>query len=258
MTRTLNTDTTPILPRSPHSRLHCARLVRLLRELACADGNAAAGDFAEQVSRWLGVADAIALHAVLHRPAPSSAGEAASQNGIAAQIASERDALRQMITAACSAQGIGRIRFPAAALLRVGADGVSHQPLHSFHRAVQRELEQRIGRLRARTRTLLAQANAQLQPLADLDEAMDRALTSRASELFAEIPALLERRFMHLYDDHRQSLADDAATWAQPGGWLARFRDDLHDVLQAELELRLQPVLGLAAASHQEPASLHE
>lgn len=246
----------------PHTRLHSTRFVRLLRELGAIDRAAATGDVAEQLSRWFGVADAIALHAVLHRAAAPRVGETApAGNAIAAEVARERQVLQQLIASACSSQGVGRIRFPAPTLVMTGVDGVGYQPLLAFHRAVQRELEPRIGVLHDRARRMLVRTASSLQPLAALDEAMDHALSPRAAALLSEIPALLEGRFTRLHDDHRQSLAgaaDDAAAWLQPGGWLARFRDDVHDLLQAELDLRLQPVLGLAAAAHQELALFHE
>ena len=45
-----------------------------------------------------------------------------------------------------------------------------------------------------------------------------------------------------------QGGADDPAAWWQPGGWLAAIGDDVAALLAAELDLRLQPVLGLIDA----------
>jgi hypothetical protein len=42
--------------------------------------------------------------------------------------------------------------------------------------------------------------------------------------------------------------ADDPALWMQPGGWLAGFRKELQDALLAELDVRLQPTVGLIEA----------
>lgn len=251
-------------PTLPHNRFHSTRLVRLLRDLALAEGSTARTDFAERVSRWVSVVDAITLHAALHRTSPLPTVEAPAPCGtVDKEIARERDALQKMIAAACSPQGAGRIRFPLPTGVMAGADAVTYQPLLAFHRAMQRELEQRVGRLRASTRHALAQTAPRLQQLAAIDEAMEQALRLREAEFLAEVPALLERRFSRSYDNHRQALAaagqaEDATAWLQPGAWLARFRDDIHDLLQAELALRLQPVLGLAESSHQELASIHE
>jgi len=49
---------------------------------------------------------------------------------------------------------------------------------------------------------------------------------------------------------------DDLAQWMQPGGWLARFCAEMQRVLLAELDLRLMPVAGLAAALDKESTEL--
>ena len=41
---------------------------------------------------------------------------------------------------------------------------------------------------------------------------------------------------------------DDPAMWMRPGAWLANFRDELLEALLAELDVRLQPAMGLIEA----------
>jgi hypothetical protein len=50
---------------------------------------------------------------------------------------------------------------------------------------------------------------------------------------------------------------DQPALWLQAGGWLAHFCQELHTVLLAELDLRLQPTLGLVEALQNEKAPEH-
>jgi len=63
------------------------------------------------------------------------------------------------------------------------------------------------------------------------------------------VPAALEKRFARLRkarQDEETGAEDNAA-----GGhadWLAVFRKDIQDVLQAELDFRFQPVDGLLEA----------
>ena len=77
-------------------------------------------------------------------------------------------------------------------------------------------------------------------------------LAPRERSLLATVPQLLGRRFEQLHQAHRGTLpadgADDPARWLQPGTWLTRFCHDMKAVLQAELDLRLQPVAGLLEA----------
>jgi hypothetical protein len=42
--------------------------------------------------------------------------------------------------------------------------------------------------------------------------------------------------------------ADNPALWLQAGSWLGRFGNELQTMLLAELDLRLQPTLGLVEA----------
>ncbi len=227
---------------------------------------APAADFAEHLSRRLGVVDAIALHAALDgsaAPLSPSRGSTPASGGIAAGIAQVRTALENTIASAFAAEaGTTRLRFPEPAALVAGDAGVSYLPCLAFHRTASRQLEQRLGVLRAKVREALSRASPPMRQLAALDEVMEKALASLELSSIAEIPALLEQRFTQLHMEHRQSLAivgsDDPHAWIQPGAWLARFRDEIKAVLHAELDLRLQPVIGLAEALANETGIPHE
>jgi hypothetical protein len=75
--------------------------------------------------------------------------------------------------------------------------------------------------------------------------------------LLATLPKLLKKRFAHLRQQHQQTLADKQqadkpSQWMMPGAWLARFCNELQTVLLAELDLRLQPAVGLLEALQNE------
>ncbi len=133
----------------------------------------------------------------------------------------------------------------------------AYEPYRRFHLAHQAEMEPGIRALRSRLRQALVGASARLRQLAALDEALDRILASREHQLLATLPSLLEKRFEQLLAAHQQALpdrgqADAPLLWMQPGGWLAAFCEELQAVLIAELDLRLQPTLGLIEAWHNE------
>ena len=193
------------------------------------------------------------------------AGQPALQpgSGVAAadDYARVRAALVDLIIASCSpaARSNGsRIRLP---LPKPGVEpeiAAAYGPYRRFHLALQTEMEAGVRALRGSIRRALAPASARLRRLAILDEALDRILAARERQLLATtLPALLEKRFEQLLAAHRQTLidgeqADDPGLWVQPGGWLATFRDELQSLLIAELDLRLQPALGLVEAWHDE------
>ena len=110
--------------------------------------------------------------------------------------------------------------------------------------------------LRAKVRDGVVLASPALRQLVALDAGLEGVLGEREARLMASLPSLMEKRFNQLRKAHlhaRQDLpaADDKpALWMQPGAWLARFRTELQTVLLAELDLRLQPAVGLLEALH--------
>jgi hypothetical protein len=113
-------------------------------------------------------------------------------------------------------------------------------------------MESNIGLLRTRVRAALSNYSPALRQIAELDAAFVKVLSDRERSLLAMVPALLEKRFGQLLRAHRAALgdpaADDPTRWLQPGGWLTVFCRDLQRVLLAELDLRLQAVIGLIEA----------
>ena len=77
--------------------------------------------------------------------------------------------------------------------------------------------------------------------------------------MLATLPSLMEKRFNQLRKAylHTQPADDKPALWMQPGAWLARFCTELQTVLLAELDLRLQPAVGLLEALHNQTTPEH-
>jgi hypothetical protein len=120
-------------------------------------------------------------------------------------------------------------------------------------------MELQIRPLRSKARQALSAISEKLRLLATLDAALDQILSGRERQVLSGVPALLEMRFAHWLGAHQQQLvetgqADAPARWTQPGGWLADFGNELKMVLLAELDLRLQPALGLLEALSNEAA----
>lgn len=102
------------------------------------------------------------------------------------------------------------------------------------YQARQQAMEVAIGPLRARLRAGLAQASLALAQLAAVDAVMERVLQPHEQGLLARLPALLEARFMQLLPD------------AESGREI--FHQELHELLRAELDFRMQAVEGLLEA----------
>jgi hypothetical protein len=103
------------------------------------------------------------------------------------------------------------------------------------------------GDLRGRLRDRLARQSAELARLAEVDAAMELALSPREQRLLAAVPALLEARFERLRQEAAGQMPDEPPA-AASGAWLEAFRRDMQSVLLAELDVRFLPVEGLLAA----------
>ena len=247
----------------PRPDFNSSGLVRLLAELSIVEAAGSRPFPAERLGQWLDVAAAITLHAAHNAgsassPAAQPVVEFGSGVAVQEEFARLRTARVESITASCSpAGGSTRIRLP---MPKLGVDpeaAAAYGPYRRFYLAHQAEMEPGIRALRSRLRQALAGASTRLRLLAALDEALDRILTARERQLLATLPSLLERRFQQLLAAHQRALldsgqADEPLLWMQPGGWLAIFCEELQAMLIAELDLRLQPTLGLIEAWHNE------
>jgi hypothetical protein len=241
----------------PRANFNRSGLIHALAGLSGVDVDAPNQSLAERLGPWLDVADAIALFAALNSGPRREHGEPAREPS--AQGALLREDLARTRAALANSIGAGELAklgdkarvqsAPRTSAVLLGIV-VEFVPYRRYYLARQRTMASSIGQLRARARAALATCTPELKQLAELDAVMDQALAGRESDLLMTVPGFLEQRFEALRQAHLQALAeaqraDDPDSWLQPGGWLAKFHKDLQDVLRAELELRLQPVVGL-------------
>ena len=102
-------------------------------------------------------------------------------------------------------------------------------------------MELSVEALRGHVRQALAQATPELAQLAALDAAMEPLLAGREQRLLGSLPAFLKARFVAL----RQQAADLSDPAPDNLRWLQTFANEFEQTLLAELDLRLQPVIGL-------------
>ncbi len=124
------------------------------------------------------------------------------------------------------------------------------EPYRKMYVTRQKDLAVTIQRLRSHIGNSISGLSPELAQLAKLDASLDSVLSVRTRDLLAAVPRLLERRFGCLLDEHWRELpsepeASDLKQWMQPGGWISTFCGEMRELLLAELEVRLQPVLGM-------------
>lgn len=215
--------------------------IRLLAGFAEGPLPTASPDISDRLSHWVDWNRAVALSRALDGrlpavPADAPRFDAAEQ----AECMRVRAVLAESILAAPDLR-----RGPAAG----AAD-------YSAHRqrcvTLQRSMQAATGRLRGRLRDMLCQVSPELARLAEVDAVMEQTLSPREQSLLATVPALLGQHFERLraaaMPAPRGCDTDEAAPAVVPASWLARFHQDMQDVLLAELDVRFQPIEGLLAA----------
>lgn len=204
-----------------HRTFSSSRLVRLLSDLAGVDIEPPKQDVAERLAGWLGVHDAMTLHAA-HQAIQAVGKKPPSDAVLARPLAMEeefhrvRTALVKSITASGAAP----------------ETDAGYAPYQQRYLDQQRQMALRIDALRAYVRQAITMVSPQLGQLASFDTMMEQMFGGREKKLLSTVSVLLERRFEHLRKTQQQDV----------------FGKELEEVLLAELELRFQPVVGLIEA----------
>jgi hypothetical protein len=247
----------------PRTNFNSSRLVRFLADLALVDGSESKQAFAQRLGQWVSFTDADRLYVALDisevqatvKPSEAQAGaQSAAYLAARDEFSRVRTTLMESMKASCSPTlGPARIKFPIPPPDALPEIAVIYSPFHHFYVSQQREMDSKVGPLRAMARGALAAHSPPLKQLATLDAALDKILSDRERRLLGTVPVLLKKRFEQLLKLHQQMLAragqpDDPVTWMRPGAWLANFRDELLEALLAELDVRLQPAMGLIEA----------
>lgn len=249
----------------PRTNFHSSKLIRCLADLAMVDALGPGNEFAEKLGLWVHFADAITLAAVhndcgasLQKSQPKMPdGQVVPRTAASAEFDRLQTLLMNSIIKSCSPHtGKAHIKLPEPRLELPMDLAATYVPYRRFYEAHQRDMELSIQPLRVQVREAVAQASPKLKKLADLDATLEKILRDRERQLLSKVPALLRKRFEQLFKEHQQKLvdtqqADKPAGWMQAGGWLARFCNDMQMLLLAELELRLQPAMGLIEAHQQ-------
>lgn len=217
------------------------RLLARLTDLDAADSGQLPWDRLGQCLAWT---DAIALAHVLDGEAP------AARSGTDSAQASDCARLRVALADAIAADGMlgdapqrGQGRQPVRE--HQGDAVVDYELYRDRYLLLQQKMATRIGKLRSGLRAALAAQGGEMARLAALDAVMEQVLGARERSLLGRIPTLLQSRFEHLRDAEGEAPKEAAKPLP---AWLDTFRKDARGVLLAELDLRFQPVAGLAEA----------
>ena len=232
---------------STHSH---SRLVQALSALLGADRPIPHQRFIVQLSKLIDFSGAIELSATLGGvPSPIVAVDGSSPETVAPiqdlLLAARESMLRFILRSFALSE-----RYEQPFYLPLPTDehfsredgGISaYQRFYSLH---QSEMELQVSRLQKQVRQQLSSHSPALARLAAMDATLTTIMAAYSRSAFAAVPTLLARRFQLHYPEPALAVAEHAPqkTRAQP---LSPFIVEMRSVLCAELEIRLQPALGL-------------
>ena len=236
-----------------------AQLIRRLARLTGEEAAASKQSLAERLGEWLDLSDAIALFGALNtRPGNLPGDPLQKASDTCMSVQEEFSRVRASLTESITTDGVFqpgkvRIKLPAPPAGATAEAAANFLPYRRYYLAHQRDMESNIGLLRDHLRAALANRSPALNRLATLDATLDKALGERERNLLATVPQFVEKHFEQLRKAHQDACVETQQTdspdlWMQPGGWLATFCRDMRGVLLAELDVRLQPALGLMEA----------
>jgi len=260
---------------STFATLHSTRLVRLLSGVNVPDTRESRTDFAEKFGRMLHFSEAVNLFSALETPVStdsdlSKSPDCLNSEKIRNQFLTAQAGLVRFIVAdfAPTSRRTGN-QLPTAGSLHAYCElnGVfsaknkkTHarltavfEPYRKFYISRQRDLENKVGLLRVDIRDLMSGLSPALAKLAKIDQALFESLAVASGEAFAVIPKRLENRFHRLFETLQSEFPENPDTsdfnrWMKPGGWLSAFCLEMRELMLAELEVRLQPVVGMIDA----------
>lgn len=213
-----------------------SRLVRLLGDAAAVAAEPSRQDVAERLSPWVGAFDAVTLHSA-HQSLQSMAPGTTAGGASARTRALLEEEFQRVRTAL--------VKVILAPLADLDPAQPAFAPWRQRHLELQRQMDAAIAPLRARLRQALSRASPRLRQLALLDAVFESLVGNREQKLLATVPQHLEQQF--------KALRNAAA--ALPAGGLEAFASQWQQVLLAELEVRLQPAMGLIEAFGSEATS---
>ena len=236
--------------------LNSSRLIRALAELDVLGNTYSAKDFGQRFGQLFALTDSIGLsdmHYELTKlrfhPREQQAGE------IIDGFIEQRQALLELVSRnflAGEQHSRVRNRYPAFRQGLTPEQLSSFEPYQRFYGALQRQVDFEIQHIQSFVRDGAGGLSAELAQLVLLDSTLSDTLNGHARKLFPVVPRLLGARFEFLRQQHSQALfnteQDQPESWSKTGGWLDQFRLDCHKLLLAEIDIRMQPVLGLIEA----------
>jgi hypothetical protein len=246
-----------------HRSVISLKLVKLLSEYNMTNIEVTYSNFAERLGLLVDLSDSVTLSESL-RAIPTMRHEARdSQNNaqcdsLVQEFLGQRSAILKSILKSFDPSAVFiQFKLPIPNLDTSIEDALNFEQYQRFYLLHQSELDFKIDKLRCFVRKVISEYSLNLTQLAELDKTFSKSMAAHTRKRFTVVPKLLKFRFEQLYADYckdikQNALKDKPIVWVNDNGWLSKFYAEMQQVLLAELDVRLQPIIGLVEAYSEE------
>ena len=240
-----------------------SKLVRLLSEYQLSKVDVNHEKFAERLGLLVDLSDSVALSESL-RAIPSMSyninrkDSDSHESTLVKKLLEQRsDILKSILKSFDPSAVFVQFRLPTPKHDTPIHEALNFDQYQRFYLLHQSEMDFKIEKIRANVRHKIASRSLKLAQLAVLDKTISRSMSLHTRKHFSTIPKILKSRFTQLYADYqsvndRSDFVDNPSKWLEKSGWLSQFYAEMQQLLLAEFEVRLQPVIGLVEAYNED------
>ena len=230
-----------------HSPLNGTRLVRFLGGLNIGQADIAPAPFTERLAQLIDLPDSILIldtHGKLSNMDFSSAPVAGksikqlflqTQAGIVESIVKSFSANREL----------SRIKPPVPQEDAPTDAAQTRDAYVKFYAAHQRQIDIKVQKLQAQVRDVASGLSPRLSQLAALDTVLGDTLSLYSRNALGVLPKLVAQRFDDTLNEYNAAQDQPQSLHANWTPLLNRYLGELQEMLLAETETRLLPILGL-------------
>ncbi len=235
-----HTTSTSILDRS--------RLLALLSVLSVARLNVAEYNVAESLGRSVKLDDLRFLSSALNNlPTTALAKTEEMADAQSLLFSTREECIRRILSSFSDRTGADTISLPTSLESIKPQALLSFDPYRRFYTAHQTEMTGAIVKAQTKIRIILANRSASLHQLALVDHLLDDATSSLKRSLDV-VTLVLEQQFKQLSQGMSAETLEQGevpASWLAEEGWISKLYRQIRLCLLAELDFRMEPIVGL-------------
>jgi len=246
-----------------HNSVRGSKLVRFLSEYENSNIEVSHKNFAQRLGLLVDLSDSVTLSESL-RAIPKMASKATDSltkvgcDDLVQEFLKQRSIVLKSILKSFDFNAVFiQFKLPTPQADTSIADAINFDQYQRFYLLHQSELDFKTEKIRALVRKVISEHSLNLAQLAELDKTFSQSMVIHTRKRFSVIPKLLETRFEQLYSNYCETFKESTTVdkplyWINENGWLTQFYSEMQQILLAEFEVRLQPIVGLVEAYNEE------